>query len=165
MKAKRVLIIVDVLLIIATIVFILSNSATPSEKSNNTSQGITDKVIENVESLKDAIEQEKIEKEDVHKSVRKIAHVLEYALLGAELMLLLLLIFPADPMKYLIYALFFGLALGVCDESVQKLTDRTSNTVDILRDFGGLCLGIAFAYFITFAVRAMLKRKKFRKKA
>ncbi len=159
MKAKRILIVIDVLLIIATIVFILSNSATPSEKSNNTSQGITDKVIENVKPIKDAIEQEKIEKEDVHKSVRKIAHILEYALLGAELMLLLLLIFPADPLRYLIYILFFGLFLAVCDESVQKLTDRTSNTVDILRDFGGLCIGIAFAYFVTVAVRAMLKKK------
>ena len=160
MKAKRILIVIDVLLIIATIVFILSNSATPSEKSNNTSQGITDKVIENVEPLKDAIEQEKIEKEDVHKSVRKIAHVLEYALLGAELMLLLLLVFPVGPVKYLIYILFFGLFLAVCDESVQKLTDRTSNTVDILRDFGGLCLGIAFAYFIAAAVKSIVKRKK-----
>ncbi len=160
MKAKRVLIVIDILLIIATIVFILSNSATPSEKSNDTSQGITDKVVESVKPLKDAVEQNKIEKEDVHKGIRKIAHFLEYALLGIETMLLLLLVFPADPMKYLIYILFFGLALGVCDESVQKLTDRTSSTTDVMIDFGGLCIGIAFAYFITVAVRAMLKKKR-----
>ena len=94
MKAKKILIIIDILLIIATVVFILSNSATPSEKSNNTSQGVTDKVVENVKPLKDAVEQNKVQKEDVHKGIRKIAHFLEYALLGAEMMLFLLLLFP-----------------------------------------------------------------------
>lgn len=165
MKAKKILIMIDILLIIATVVFILSNSATPSEKSNNTSQGVTDKVVENVKPLKDAVEQNKVQKEDVHKAIRKIAHFFEYALLGAEMMLLLLLLFPADPMKYLIYALFFGLALGVCDESVQKITDRTSSTTDVMIDFGGLCIGIAFLFFVTVAVKAILKRKKPHKEA
>ena len=160
MKAKKIMIIIDILLIVATIVFIISNSAAPSEKSNDTSMGVTDKVVESVKPIKDAIEQEKIEKEDVHKGVRKMAHVLEYALFGAELMLLLFLLFPVGTVKYLIYALFFGLALGVCDETVQKLTDRTSSTTDILIDFGGVCMGIAFAYLVYFAVRAIKCRKK-----
>ena len=101
-----------------------------------------------------------MEREDVHKFVRKTAHVLEYALLGVEMMLLLLLLFPQSPMQYLIYALFFGLALGVCDESVQKLTDRTSNTVDIMRDFGGVCIGMATAYLITLAITAIANKIK-----
>ena len=86
MRAKKILIVIDILLILATVVFIISNSAISSEKSNNTSEGVTDKVVESVKPLKDAIEQEKVDKEDIHKGVRKIAHVLEYALLGAELM-------------------------------------------------------------------------------
>lgn len=159
MKAKRILIIIDILLILATVVFIISNSAAPSEKSNDTSEGVTDKVVDSVKPLKDAIEQDKVDKEDVHKGVRKAAHFLEYALLGAELMLLLLLSFPFDPMKYLIYILFFGLALGVCDESIQKLTDRTSSTIDVMIDFGGLCIGIAFMYFVSVAVRAVIQKK------
>ncbi len=159
MKTKKILIIIDILLILATVVFIISNSAAPSEKSNDTSQGVTDKVVDSVKPLKDAIEQDKVDKEDVHKGVRKIAHFLEYALLGAEMMLLLILIFPSAPMKYLIYILFFGLALGVCDESVQKLTDRTSSTTDVMIDFGGFCIGIAFAYLVAIAVRAVMKKK------
>ena len=157
---KKILIVIDILLIISTVIFILSNSWTPADKSNEKSEGVTDKVIENVKPLENAIEQEKVEREDVHEYVRKTAHVLEYALLGAEMMLLLLLLFPKNSMQYLIYALFFGLALGVCDESVQKLTDRTSNTVDIMRDFGGVCLGMVTAYLITLAVSAIAKKIK-----
>lgn len=159
MKAKKILIIVDILLILATVAFIITNSATPAEKSNSTSQGVTDKVVESVEPLKEAIEQEKISKEDVHEKVRKIAHVLEYALLGMEMMLLLVLLCPSDTMKYLIYVLFFGLALGVCDESVQKLTDRTSSTTDVMIDFGGVCIGIVVCYLIALAVGALMKRR------
>ena len=159
MRAKKILIVIDILLILATVAFIISNSAMPAEKSNNTSEGVTDKVVESVKPLKDAIEQEKVDKEDIHKGVRKIAHVLEYALLGAELMALLLLIFSTDPMKRLIYVLFFGLALAVCDESVQKLTDRTSSTTDVMIDFGGLCIGIALAYFAFAVIRLIIKRK------
>ena len=159
MRAKKILIVIDILLILATVAFIISNSAMPAEKSNSTSEGVTDKVVESVKPLKDAIEQEKVDKEDIHKGVRKIAHVLEYALLGAELMALLLLIFSTDPMKRLIYILFFGLALAVCDESVQKLTDRTSSTTDVMIDFGGLCIGIALAYFAFAVIRLIIKRK------
>ncbi|MBO5904364.1 MAG: VanZ family protein [Clostridia bacterium] len=159
MRAKKILIVIDILLILATVVFIISNSAISSEKSNNTSEGVTDKVVESVKPLKDAIEQEKVDKEDIHKGVRKIAHILEYALLGAELMALLLLIAPAEPMRYLIYALFFGLALAVCDESVQKLTDRTRSTTDVMIDFCGLCIGIALAYFAFVVIRPIIKRK------
>lgn len=159
MRAKKILIVIDILLILATVAFIISNSAMPAEKSNSTSEGVTDKVVENVKPLKDAIEQEKVNKEDVHEGVRKIAHVLEYALLGAELMALLLLIASAEPMRYLIYVLFFGIALGVCDESVQKLTDRTSSTTDVMIDFGGLCIGIALAYFAFAVIRLIIKRK------
>ena len=159
MRAKKILIVIDILLILATVAFIISNSAMPAEKSNSTSEGVTDKVVENVKPLKDAIEQEKVNKEDVHEGVRKIAHVLEYALLGAELMALLLLIASPEPMRYLIYVLFFGLALGVCDESVQKLTDRTSSTTDVMIDFGGLCIGIALAYFAFAVIRLIIKRK------
>ena len=165
MRAKKILIIIDILLILATIVFIISNSATTSEKSNNKSESVTDRVVENVKPLKDAIEQEKVDKEDVHKGIRKMAHFLEYALLGVELMALLLMVFPVDTMKYLIYILFFGLALGVCDESVQKLTDRTSSTTDVMIDFGGFCIGIAFAYFAFAAVRAIIKKKANKKEA
>ena len=159
MRAKKILIVIDILLILATVAFIISNSAMPAEKSNSTSEGVTDKVVENVKPLKDAIEQEKVNKEDVHEGVRKIAHVLEYALLGAELMALLLLIFSTDSMKRLIYILFFGLALAVCDESVQKLTNRTSSTTDVMIDFGGLCIGIALAYFAFAVIRLIIKRK------
>ena len=159
MRAKKILIVIDILLILATVAFIISNSAMPAEKSNSTSEGVTDKVVENVKPLKDAIDQEKVNKEDIHEGVRKIAHVFEYALFGAELMALLLLIAPAEPMRYLIYVLFFGLALGVCDESVQKLTDRTSSTTDVMIDFGGLCIGIALAYFAFVVIRSIIKRK------
>ena len=71
----------------------------------------------------------------------------------------MLLIAHAEPMRYLIYILFFGLALAVCDESVQKLTDRTSSTTDVMIDFGGLCIGIALAYFAFAVIRLIIKRK------
>ena len=77
MRAKKILIVIDILLILATVAFIILNSAMPADKSNSTSEGVTDKVVESVKPLKDAIEQEKVDKEDVHEGVRKIAHVLE----------------------------------------------------------------------------------------
>ncbi len=163
MKAKKILIAIDILLIVLTVIFILSNSAASSEKSNSTSQSVTDKVVENVKPIQDAISQDKVDEEQIHKYVRKTAHILEYALLGAELMILLILTVPNNPMKYLIYILFFGLALGVCDETVQKFTERTSSTTDVIRDFGGICLGVAAAYLISVAIAAVGKKIKQRR--
>ena len=48
MRAKKILIVIDILLILATVAVIISNSAMPAEKSNSTSEGVTDKVVESV---------------------------------------------------------------------------------------------------------------------
>ncbi len=160
MKYRRLLTVIDIILIIVTVVVILGNSATRSKESNKTSENITDKIIENVKPVKNAIDEDRFSKNDLHKFIRKSAHFIEYGVLGVEMMLLLLLLFPGDPFGYLIYGLFLGLSLAVCDETVQRFTERTSSTVDVILDFGGICLGTAIAYFAVAFVKLISRKAR-----
>ena len=76
--------------------------------------------------------------------VRKLAHFSEFALLGAELMLL----FEKLPL-----AAAHGLFAAVTDEALQLLSDRSGEVKDILLDFSGSVCGAAFILIILLILR------------
>lgn len=96
-----------------------------------------------------------IEKTDM--LVRKIAHVGEYALLGAVAMVLFRWAKKNKKRCSIWCVLFSLLAMGVLDEFFQSFSSRTSAVSDILLDFSGGLLGIllttAFIKVINFVKR------------
>ena len=73
---------------------------------------------------------------------RKIAHVGEYALLGAGVVTLFWLGKKKKPSLSIWCVLFFLLAMGVLDEFFQSFSNRTSSVSDVILDFAGAMLGI-----------------------
>ena len=83
--------------------------------------------------------------------LRKAAHFSEFALLGAELRLLFLLLGQRG-LQGLSNALFAGLAAGVADETIQLFSDRGSQVADVVLDFSGALFG-ALVIALLFSLR------------
>ena len=96
-----------------------------------------------------------------HHIVRKIAHVVEFSLLGffAEgvFLIALNLIFK----KYigrisLVFTVLFGLITALLDETVQIFSERGSRVTDAWIDFSGVMLGSLTCLLLYFAFRHFL---------
>ncbi len=80
-------------------------------------------------------------------NVRKIAHFVEYAILGGWMMALLW-INGKIRMQNLVNILFIGLLTAVADESIQMFTGRVASVSDILLDGAGFVCGLAVVALI-----------------
>lgn len=82
---------------------------------------------------------------NANRIVRKVAHGLEYALLGAALALHLRLLLPRQKPRFpLALSLGLGIAYAALDEWHQMfVTGRTMQASDVLADAAGLLCGIA----------------------
>lgn len=89
--------------------------------------------------------------------LRKIAHFLEYTLLGAELMLLLGK--KRVALSPLVRCLSAALWAAVADESLQILSGRGPLVTDVLLDLCGALHGWLWAALIVWAVRRIRRRK------
>lgn len=139
-KTVSAAIIIDCILIILTLSFIFGNSLKNVEKSSNDSEKITE-IVEKLPPVQTAIEKEIINKNDLEGIIRSMAHIFEFTLLGAELMLLLLLV-GLKPLYLSAFLPFFlCLVLALADESLQMLSDRSAEVIDIIKDFSGSALG------------------------
>lgn len=90
--------------------------------------------------------------------LRKTAHFCEFALLGAELRLLLLLLGQRG-LQGLSNALFAGLAAGVTDETIQIFSQRGSRVADVVLDFSGALFGALIVTLIALLHRRRQARK------
>lgn len=82
--------------------------------------------------------------------VRKLAHMAEFALLGAVLYGLILSIYKIWGKWFVGMMLFTSLAVAVIDESIQYLVPgRTPLVSDILIDFTGAIFGIIFGWLLS----------------
>ena len=80
--------------------------------------------------------------------VRKTAHFVEYAVLGAECAGLAIALSKRVISPYLWMSLFAVLMAAVLDEAVQSFTGRTSLVSDVLLDFTGGLVGIAVVLLV-----------------
>ena len=134
MNKQKMLSIILVILIIATLVFIWGNSLkTVPESSKESTQVLT--------NTKPALESIVGKKNATDHLVRKIAHFVEYCVLGGEFALLLLL-FRRVGIQGVSNCLFAGLSTAVIDESLQIISKRGSMVSDVLLDLGGVAAGI-----------------------
>ena len=92
--------------------------------------------------------------------LRKTAHLVEYALLGAAFGGVITF-FRRQYNKYIIgMSLFALLAIAVTDEFIQSFSDRTSSVFDVMLDFGGAFIGLGlFILFVWIIKRAKAKKQ------
>ena len=87
--------------------------------------------------------------------MRKAAHFSEFALLGAELFALRLLLHR----RSLTAAPLAVLCTAVIDETIQIYSERTSSTIDVIIDFFGGITGMLF-FCLCIWIHGRIKRRR-----
>lgn len=123
------------ILIALTLAFIWVNSLMPKEESQAVSQSLLERIVE----LFGALGVRLSPKSDHF--LRKLAHFVEFGILGAEFSLLLHLRDRQGPQGFVNCA-FAGLSAAVIDESIQLISKRGSQVQDVLLDFCGYMVGL-----------------------
>lgn len=154
-----VLLTVYCLLIVLTLAFIFGNSMMPIEESMEQS----DKYVSSMKPILDPSGQ--LSYDIISPLIRKLAHVIEFAILGLELALLAFHISGGFRLRDSIYAAFGGLLCANTDEFIQSFSDRGSMVADVFLDFGGVILGIVGGYLLALAARGVRRRLSERKSA
>ncbi|MEG2137803.1 MAG: VanZ family protein [Oscillospiraceae bacterium] len=132
------------------VAFILCNSLIPGETSNAISDKITTLVGGTVPAMSET------EVADIPwlttGTVRKLAHIMEFATLGLTAALLVL--FRGKRIGgQLPNLLLLGLGVGIMDETIQIFTNRTSMIEDVWIDLLGFGLGLLLLWLVSAAIR------------
>ncbi len=93
----------------------------------------------------------------VDRFMRKIAHFIEFAILGLEGELFL---FGRHTSVRTALQLLFGLSVGACDELLQLLTDRGASLTDVLIDFSGYLTAVGLTWLFTTLILRIYKKRK-----
>ena len=134
-----------IVLIFLTLLFIWGQSALSVAESSANSHAVTSTVVQ-------PIQQAVTGKATVtDTTVRKMAHVLEFSLLGFEMALL----FVAS-WKRMFIALNLGLLAALIDETIQIFSGRGDQISDVWLDFSGVLVGVALGMLVVW----LYKRKQ-----
>ncbi len=134
------------LLTIAVTVFIFTNSLQGGEASGLRSAMVT-------EWLNRLIGHLGIDYRFTVYTVRKLAHLTEFMLLGLFLMLTLR-VYTNRLLPHISWPLFAGLFTAVCDETIQLLgRGRGPSLRDVWIDFAGFTIGLCIALFLIRSAR------------
>ena len=152
MKHKKRWIAVVLVLLVLTLAFIWRNSTESIPESQA-------KSLDLVAILKPILEPIIGEGKVTDHFVRKTAHFCEFALLGAELRLLFLLLGFGTVQGHM-NALFAALAAGVTDETIQYFRERGSMVLDVVLDFCGAFFGALVLLLIALVVREHRKKRR-----
>lgn len=137
-----------------TVCFIFHNSMQSKSQSNDKSNPIA-------ESIQDVVDSEsKIDEEYFHKYVRKVAHGIEFSVLGIALGGLMISIDKKCNRKYISLMLLIMLLVSVTDESIQEFNDRISSLGDVFIDFGGAIIGFLLVICTVTLVRHKKRKTK-----
>lgn len=134
-KTRKIVSILLVTALVATLAWIWGNSL----QNNAVSQEKSTDIVEVVPSVKKTPEARNLA--DYY--VRKLAHLLEFFILGVELLGLTLIRSGQGRVRLtsVVTALFFGLLTALTDETIQAFNDRNSSVADVWLDFAGIVLG------------------------
>lgn len=128
--------IILILFAIAVTGFILGNSVASVEQSAEISTGI-------MQIIKDIIDpQGRVDPELFHHIIRKIAHFVEFSVLGFIYMLIKNHIDGKNFGSLTLFPMFATLATAVVDEYIQFFAGRGSAVKDVVLDFAGAMTGI-----------------------
>ena len=150
MRFYRTFLIICISLVLT---FILYNSTRTATQSSSISQGVSDVIVETVVpeySQMDKTEQEQISQK-THKSIRNIAHAVEFAGL-AFFLALLLYTYKFNYGRYLIamaITLFACFVFALLDEMLQgAFKGRGTDIVDVGMDMLGVAVALICAVIV-----------------
>ena len=152
-KKRKITVVIITLLIALTVAFIWYNSLKTQAQSAESSG----RVYNTIKSVVDTVFGENTVP-ITHNGVRKAAHFSEFALLGAEICLLFIVL-KKESVKWYLHALPYGLFVAAVDEGLQTLTDRGAALTDVLIDFSGYFAAVAI-FLIIFIIKRKIKNKK-----
>ena len=137
--------------ILLTVAFIFTQSLLPSEVSSSESEGVKG-------FLSTIFPPDTPLGEFISQNVRKIAHFVEFGILGAELTLFAIF-FTANERKYLPLSQLVSFFVAFFDETLQIFSGRGPMISDVWLDFcGSLCFSVS-VYLVCLSVRRIKKRK------
>lgn len=135
------------ILIILTLTFIFTNSLDSVAESQQKSGAVLERVWFLLEGV--------VGKGNVTEHlVRKLAHFVEFFVLGIEMSALSFLYYSFKRSLYFSITLpvFCGLLAALTDETIQIISERGSQVQDVWLDFSGICVGVA-AIFVVWIIR------------
>lgn len=148
---KRFLTIFLTILIILTLAFIFKNSMESVAQSQEKSTAVMERISFLLENI--------VGKGNVTDHlVRKLAHFIEFSVLGAELAALSFLYHwrLKSLCLSIVLPLFGGLLAALTDETIQIVSARGSQVQDVWLDFSGVCLGVGMI-FALWLLRKMVR--------
>ena len=151
MNRKRTLTIVLIVLILATIAFIWSNSLQSIPESRARSLGVLAQIKPFIGIF---VGQNNV----TDNLVRKLAHFTEYGGLGCSLALMLILR-KRVRRQPVINCAFAAMTVALSDETIQIFTARGSQVKDVWLDFAGSCTGILFVLIVFGLIKVVRNRK------
>lgn len=145
---KTIKVIIDIILVVLTMLMIFSFSASDGVKSEETSKRTARDIITIVYKDKQEAANKFV---DNHLMViRKIAHMIEFALLGFLVLKLLKDLKETFNYKLVLFALGFSYIYAVFDEVHQlAINGRNSSILDTLIDAVGAVIGILINILIS----------------
>lgn len=149
-KGAKLLIIVSIIL---TLAFIFSQSALPREESKKQSDKVSD-IIEEIFPPETTVGG------FVQKNIRKLAHFTEFAFLGAEVALYVLLFSRKKMSAYL--SILIAPNIALFDEAIQVFSNRGPAMRDVMIDTAGFYFSSVIFY--TVAAVILIIRNKHKQK-
>ena len=142
-------------LIIATLAFIFIQSMLTPEVSKAESDAVG-------EIVEEIIPPDTPPGEYVQKNLRKIGHFVEFAILGTEISIFVLLF--ARKIRHGLFAVIFSPLVALCDETIQIFSDRGPSVTDVWIDTAGFASFSALVYLVYLAViftkKKLIERKQ-----
>ncbi len=143
-----------IVLILVVMFFVFGSSLNDYESSHQISNSIAEAIRP---MLEDLLGSEQLELEAL---VRKMAHVVEFSVLGFLVAILLYRLKIKYHQSFGGLSLLVMLLVAVLDEYIQSFFGRSSKVADILLDFFGALLGFSLAFLIMKATKYFRRKRK-----
>ncbi len=111
-----------------------------------------------VDEMKNGTDAEFLEYDRTAALIRKIAHIIEYAILGFQIMCILYLHYR-NKLRDHVICLYAGLTIALIDETIQIFSRRGPLVSDLWIDLAGILLGTAAAFLICMIINKKVKTK------
>ncbi len=130
--------------------FVFANSLKDAEASLKSSNSVTELIVTDADNPDYLL---------INAIVRKLAHVIEFGVLGVAVMWLLISVRDIYHRALFGYGFFYVLMVAVIDEYIQSFSDRTSAVADVLLDFDGALIGLALGWCIIYVSKKIKNMK------
>lgn len=143
------------ILLILLIIFTVASIFMQSTKSKEESKSDSDKVGEIIEEI---IPPETPAGDYVQTNLRKIAHFIEFFLLGIEVSLFVSLFHFSK--IFVPSSLVFGLLVAAIDETIQIFSKRGPSVRDVMIDFSGFLVSALIIYTLSSLIKVISQKRK-----